>query len=72
MKKSNSNTFKVVLFFLVINLLSFRFWWLKWVESAVPDNEAEALVRLHCPHCFANYVTRGDCSEIFRSDKTHP
>jgi len=35
MKKSNSNTFKVVLFFLVINLLSFRFWWLKWVESAI-------------------------------------
>lgn len=38
----------------------------------VPDTEAEALVRLYCPHCFVNYVTRSDCVAIFEGDKTHP
>lgn len=35
MKKLNSRTFWVIFFLLALNLLSFWFGWLKWVESII-------------------------------------
>ncbi|MBR2766815.1 hypothetical protein IKD67_01885 [Candidatus Saccharibacteria bacterium] len=35
----------------------------------VPDDEAEALIRLKCPHLFVNYVTHGDISSMFKKEE---